>query len=94
MPHVYAQYKREKNEELVKYQEEKIKEYLRKQLCMFHQAWLQFDDWKYVVEDNDKDDLYTNKDIFVLHNQCKYLYFSLSFILQHFTNTTIRDCLN
>ena len=71
LPHVYCQYKQEKQEMLCN------------QLELPYNSWLKFDGWKQVIEDNDKDDLYSDQDEFNLCHPCKYLYFGISLMLQH-----------
>ena len=83
LPHVYCQNKQEKQEMLVMHQETKIKKHLCNQLELPYNSWLKFDGWKQVIEDNDKDDLYSDQDEFNLCHQCKYLYFGISLMLQH-----------
>ena len=89
---MYLQYKKTKEESLVVEQEQKIKHHLQKQLALFHDAWLQFDAWQSLIDDNDEDGLYSPKDIFNLRRQCKYLFFAVCSILRHYAKKTITEC--
>ena len=56
-------------------------------------GWLSFDSWHKVLEDNDTDNLYSDRDVFDLCNICKYLFRSLRETMIHCHNKSFSQCI-
>ena len=55
-------------------------------------SWLKFDGWKDSISDGDTDDLFTPKDVFMLQNKCKYLYFGMQMMIKYYDKFTFVQC--
>ena len=68
--------------------------HLRSQMSLFRDAWLLQDAWKKLLDDNNSDNLYSDKDIFNLRRKSKYLFRSLDSIVRMYHKHTITECVS
>ena len=66
--------------------------HLLNQISSLCNAWLNFDDWRLLIDDRDVYDLYSDKEMFNLCHCCKNLYFALSSILHCYHKKPIIHC--
>ena len=77
---------------IIENQEKTIKKYLQQQLVKFHEGWLCVMGWKQLLFENDDWKLYSDSDIFVLRNKCKYLYFGTKSLLLNYHHKSSIEC--
>ena len=73
-------------------QEQFIKHHLNIQLSAFKRGWLSESGWRFVVSDNDEDNMFTNSSIFEIRNKCKYLTKAIENALERYQNSTWKQC--
>ena len=93
LPKTFCRESKNCNDE-VSDQKQKIIEHLRKQMVLFRDAWLIQDAWRKLIDDEDNDNVYTNKDIFNVRRKAKYLFRSLDEIVRNYETSTVTQSVS
>ena len=67
--------------------------HLRSQLLKFRDGWLKLKAWKYLVSDNDADNLYKESDVFAICHKCKYLFHCIDMVINNYAQHTFSHCI-
>lgn len=92
LPHNFVNLKQKGNNETVSDQKNKILKILHTHASTFRKAWLRFDGWRSVISDNDADNFLSASDIFEVTMRCKYLFFAMKMLIDHYKKISIIAC--